>query len=301
MNDEITVTEEEYCGLRIDKYISDCRKIMSRSQLKQRNASFYVDGQEVKYSHRINLNDKILIEYTEPEEQDIVPEKIDLDIIYENSSLIVINKPQGMVVHPAEGNYSGTLVNGLLHYLQNHQNNFSEDTVRPGIVHRLDKETSGVIVIAKNAETHEYLSSQFRNRTAEKKYIAVVKGKLKEKSGTIKTFIKRDRLNRKKFCAAKNEGKYAVTEYHLLKEYDNFSLCLVKIHTGRTHQIRVHMAHMGNPVLGDPVYSRKDNRYPDATLMLHAFVLSIDVPEEGRKQFSAPLPERIKRIIRENS
>ena len=179
--------------MRIDKYISDYREIMSRSQLKQRDAVFYVNGREVKYSHRINLDEKITIEFSDPEEQDIRPEKIDLDIIYEDENVIVVNKPQGMVVHPAEGNYSGTLVNGLLYYLKNHQSNFESEVVRPGIVHRLDKETSGIMIIAKNVESHEFLSKQFRERSADKKYLAVVKGMLKDKEGTIETFIKRDR------------------------------------------------------------------------------------------------------------
>ncbi len=297
--EEITVTEEDLCGLRIDKYISDYREIMSRSQLKQRDAVFYVNGSEVKYSHRINLDEKITIEFSDPEEQDILPEKIDLDIIYEDENVIVVNKPQGMVVHPAEGNYSGTLVNGLLYYLKNHQSNFKSDVVRPGIVHRLDKETSGVMIIAKNVESHEFLSKQFRERSADKKYLAVVKGMLKDKEGTIETFIKRDRINRKKFTADEKEGKHAVTEYKVLKEYEHFSLCLIKLHTGRTHQIRVHMSHLGCPVLGDPVYSRKDNKYPEATLMLHAFILAIDIPGKGRMQFSATLPERFKTLIGE--
>ena len=301
MTEEITVTEEELCGLRIDKYIADLRKIMSRSQLKQRNAVFYINGKEVKYSHRVNLNEIITIQYSEAENQDIIPEEIDLDIIYEDENVVVVNKVQGMVVHPGDGNYSGTLVNGILYYLKNHRSNFSTEAVRPGIVHRLDKETSGVIIIAKNAETHEYLSRQFRERTTDKKYLAAVKGRLNKKEGRIDTFIKRDRINRKKFTADKAEGKHAVTDYKVLKEYDKFSLTLIKLHTGRTHQIRVHMSHMGHPVLGDPVYSRKDSFYPDATLMLHAFVLCIDIPGKGRMHFSATLPKRFKMLLRESS
>ncbi len=206
-----------------------------------------------------------------------------------------------MVVHPAEGNYSGTLVNGILYYLKNHSSNFITEAVRPGIVHRLDKETSGVIIIAKNVESHEYLSEQFRDRTTDKKYLAVLKGRLKKKEGSIDTFIKRDRINRKKFTADTADGKHALTDYKVLKEYDKFSLCLIKLHTGRTHQIRVHMSHLGNPVLGDPVYCRKDRTYPDASLMLHAFVLCIDIPGKGRMQFSAALPERFKKLLRESS
>lgn len=301
MKEEIIVTETELCGTRIDKYISDFRGIMSRSQLKHRNAAVFIDGKEVKYSHRINEGEQITIEYDDPEESDILPEKMDLDIIYEDENVIVINKKQGIVVHPAEGNYSGTLVNGLIYYLKNHQENFSDEPVRPGIVHRLDKETSGVIIIAKNTETHEYLSQQFRERTTDKKYIAVIKGRIKKKEGKIETYIRRDRINRKKFTTDSSEGKFAVTNYKILKEYDNFSLCLIKLETGRTHQIRVHMSFSGTPVLGDPVYSRKDSKYPDATLMLHSFILSIDIPGRGRMRFSASLPERFKKLIRENS
>ena len=296
MTEELKVTEEELCGLRIDKYISDFRKIMTRSQLKQRNAVFLVDGKEVKYSHRISINENIKINFSDYIEMEILPEKIDLDIIYEDDNVIVINKSQGMVVHPADGNYSGTLVNGLLFYLKNHRKNFESEPVRPGIVHRLDKETSGVIIVAKNIETHEFLSRQFRERTTEKKYIAVVKGKISDKEGTIETFIARDSINRKKFTASKSVGKKAVTDYRVLKEFENFSVCMIKIRTGRTHQIRVHMSHIGHPVLGDPVYSRKDSIYPDATLMLHAYMLSINIPGRGEMQFTAPLPDRIKQL-----
>ena len=293
MTEEIKVTEEDLCGLRIDKYISDYRKIMSRSQLKQRNAVFFADGKEVKYSHRISLNEIIKIDYSDSVDMDIIPEKINLEILYEDENVIVINKEQGMVVHPADGNYSGTLVNGLLFYLKNHKINFESEPVRPGIVHRLDKETSGVIIAAKNVETHEFLSKQFRNRTTEKKYIAIVKGIINEKRGRIETDIARDSINRKKFTACKSGGKHAVTDYSVLKEFDNYSVCIIKIKTGRTHQIRVHMSHIGHPVLGDPVYSRKDSKYPDASLMLHAFMLELEIPGKGRMEFTAPLPERI--------
>lgn len=183
MTEEITVREEDSSGLRIDKYIADYKKIMTRSQLKHRDAVFFVNGKEVKYSHRVNPGEIITINYNEPEDQDIIPEKIDLDIIYEDENVVVVNKAQGMVVHPAEGNYSGTLVNGILYYLKNHSSNFITEAVRPGIVHRLDKETSGVIIIAKNVESHEYLSEQFRDRTTDKKYLAVLKGRLKKKRG----------------------------------------------------------------------------------------------------------------------
>ena len=301
MTEEIKVTEEDLCGLRIDKYISDFRKIMSRSQLKQREAVFFVDGREVKYSHRISINENIKIEYSELADIDILPEKIDLEILYEDENVIVINKKQGMVVHPGEGNYSGTLVNGLLYYLKNLKNNFKEEAVRPGIVHRLDKETSGVIIIARNAETHEILARQFRERKTDKIYIAVVKGRIREKEGRIQTLIARDSANRKKFAVSESRGRNAVTDYKVLREFDNYSLCMIRIHTGRTHQIRVHMSDMGNPVLGDPVYSRKDSKYPEASLMLHAYRLSLKIPGKGMMKFEAPVPERIIKLTGEIS
>ena len=300
MKQEIEVTEYDVDGLRIDKYISDCRDIMSRSQLKTRNAVFFINGHEVKYSHKIKHSETITVEYEELQEMDIKPEEMELDIIYEDINVLVLNKKQGVVVHPADGNYSGTLVNGLLYYLENHQGNFDDEIIRPGIVHRLDKETSGVIIVAKNVKTHEYLSAQFRERTTEKKYLAFIKGKPKDKTGRIETYIRRDRINRKKFTTDMEEGKFAITNYRILKKYDRFSLCLLSLETGRTHQLRVHTSYLGNPILGDPVYSRKDQRYPDITLMLHAYTLSIDIPGKGRMRFLAPLPERFKKLIKNN-
>ncbi len=301
MEKTIEVTEEGIDNIRIDKYLSEYTDIMTRSQLKSRNAVVFINNKKAKLSSKINLKDKITIKYDDIENFDIIPEDIEIDIIYEDKNVIVLNKKQGMVVHPAEGNYTGTLVNGIIYYLKEHRESFKEEKIRPGIVHRLDKETSGVIIIAKNPEVHEYLSSQFRNKTTVKKYFAFIKGRITVKEGKIETFIRRDRINRKKFTADDKEGRFSVTNYKVLKEYSRSSFCLLTPETGRTHQLRVHMAYTGHPILGDPLYSRKNKNFPGITLMLHAYKLEIDIPEKGIMKFIAPLPERFKKILCEKN
>ena len=287
--------------IRIDKYISDHAKILTRSQLKARNAKVYINGKEVKLSKTVKINDTIDIEYDSSPEIDIKPEKIDLDIIYEDENIAVINKPQGMVVHPAAGNPGGTLANAFLHYFGESDFEKDDDDIRPGIVHRLDKDTSGVIITAKNSAAHEFLSHQFRKKKVHKKYLAVVKGKMQSQEGVIETNLARDRNNRKKFQVIVGKGKEALTRFRVLKEFEDSSLVSLEPETGRTHQLRVHMQHCGCPILGDPLYSRKIAKYGEITMMLHAHILIIEIPVYGIKKFIAPLPERFKKFVRENS
>lgn len=301
---KITVDSQQK-NLRLDKCITLLAPELTRSQLKTLNCLVKLNGKEEKLSKTVKSGDAIEIEYDilpdisgRPE-----PENIEIDIIYEDNNVAAINKKQGMVVHPAVGNFSGTLANALMYHLEenNEQNDFDDSDERPGIVHRIDKETSGVIITAKNNASHGFLSQQFRDRKTVKKYLAIVKGKLHEKSGTIETYIARDRANRKKFAVAKEKGKYAITHYKVLKEFYDASLLLITIETGRTHQIRVHMSSIGAPVIGDPLYSRKILKYDSYTMLLHAYILQIEIPEKGFMKFFAPLPERFKRFIKENS
>ncbi len=298
MNKEkITVKLPGSLKIRVDKYISD-NDIISRSQIKSRNAKVYLNNMEIKFSRKVLDGDILEIQWEDPPPMDIVPENIPLDIIYEDKSVIVINKKQGMVVHPANGNYSGTLVQGLLYYFKNLSTNFNNELERPGIVHRLDKDTSGVIITAKNPEVHEYLSNQFREKTNEKYYLAVVRGYPPKRRGVIDTYITRNPVDRKKFVTHENEGKRAVTEYRVLRNWDKYSLMLLKLNTGRTHQLRVHMVHIGCPIAGDPIYGRKDNRFPEITLMLHAWKLKILIPgSNGLMQFKAAIPRRFKKMV----
>lgn len=294
---ELTV-EPLVSPVRADRYIAEHSDI-SRSRLKG-DCTLLVNGKEAKLSKNVSEGDVISLEIAEVKgPEDIEPQKMDLDIIYEDDNVIVLNKAQGVVVHPAAGNFQGTLVNGLLDYVSGIEEEFDDDTVRPGIVHRLDKDTSGVIIIAKNPQTHEFLSRQFRDKTTRKTYVAIVRGRLPKKHDTIDTYIVRDRQNRKKFTVPSGtKGKQAVTEYQVEKEFGNYTFVSLFPHTGRTHQLRVHMQHLNAPILGDPVYSRSDSRFPDATLMLHAASLEIFIPGvETKMMFCAPVPERFKQVL----
>ncbi len=292
-------------GLRADKYLADHLNIFSRSQIKNRNVRIILNNKEIKLSKILNSGDVITVEYNNPESLELNPEKMDLDIIYEDKNSIVINKPQGMVVHPGAGNYTGTLVHGLLYHCNEMTDSFSDDDFRPGIVHRLDKDTSGVIISAKNPDTLEFLASQFRNKTTQKFYLAVVKGVPVKTEGIIETNIARDLNNRKKFTVSAERGKKAVSRYKIIESWGTLSLVLLGLETGRTHQLRVHMLHLGNSILGDPVYGRKSGLFPDISLMLHAYQLSINLPPASGngeiRKFKAPLPERFLEIIKKLS
>ncbi len=253
-------------------------------------------------SRRLMPGDLFEVQYTDPPKSKLIPQAIDLDILFEDSNVLVINKPQGMVVHPGSGNPEGTLVNAVLYYCRQIGEEFSGEMIRPGIVHRLDKDTSGIIIIAKNPESLEFLADQFRKGSVRKQYLAIVKGRpLAARKGRIETLISRDPHNRKRFAVPASSGssgcsgKRAVTYYHVLKEFDGFSLISLRPKTGRTHQLRVHMAYKGCPILGDPIYSRKS----DHPFMLHAYKLSILLPgEKDLRLFRAPVPMRFRTFIR---
>lgn len=295
--EEIKVNLPESVKIRIDKYIAD-EGILSRSQFKSRNAKVYISGKEVKLSRKVENGEVLELHYDDPSEMNIEAEEMPLNILFEDKNVIVLDKEQGMVVHPANGNYSGTLVQGLLYYVKNLSEKFNNEKERPGIVHRLDKDTSGVIITAKSPESLEFLSEQFRDKTNEKFYLAIVRGYPPKRRGHIETYISRHPVDRKRFTAHERDGKWASTEYRVLRHWDKYSLMLLKLNTGRTHQLRVHMVHIGCPIVGDPIYGRKDNNFPDATLMLHAWKLKIRLPgEEDLRLFKAPIPLRFKQTI----
>ncbi|MCQ2604011.1 MAG: RluA family pseudouridine synthase [Spirochaetia bacterium] len=297
----ILTVEDLESSRRADCYIAE-NSDLTRSRLKADGCTVRINGTEAKLSKNVCNGDEITVEIPDPRNMDeIVSEPMDLDIIYEDDNVIVLNKQQGVVVHPAAGNFTGTLVNGLLYHSHELEEEFEEDTVRPGIVHRLDKDTSGVLIVAKNAAAHEFLSRQFRDRVTCKTYVAIVRGKLPSRHDMIETYLTRDRQNRKKFTVPSGEkGKFASTEYTVIKEFDRYTYCSLQPHTGRTHQLRVHMQYLNVPILGDPLYSRKDSRFPDAALMLHARRLEIFIPGVEEKQvFEAPVPQRFLDILSE--
>jgi 23S rRNA pseudouridine1911/1915/1917 synthase len=303
ISESFSVVLENEKGLRADKYISDHLELFTRSQIKNRAVRVLLDNKEIKLSKILFSGDSITVEYNNPEALNIVPEKMDLNILYEDFNSIVINKPQFMVVHPGAGNYTSTLVHGLLYHCIEMKGSFLNEDIRPGIVHRLDKDTSGVIIAAKNPDTLEFLSSQFRNKSTKKSYLAIIKGVPARPEGVIETNIARDPYNRKKFAVSENRGKYALSRYKLIESWGNFSLVLLGLDTGRTHQLRVHMLHLGNSILGDPIYGRKSGMFPDIGLMLHAYVLSIKLPrtqgliENTERTFKAPVPSRFIEIF----
>ena len=294
-------------GERLDKYIASLPNGMNRSKLKSGVTEILVNGKKSKLSQKVNANDLIDISWEDNIPENIEPENIPLDIIYEDENVTVVNKAQGMVTHPACGNWNGTLVNALLYHWGREAvkqvKEGSEQKImefrRPGIVHRLDKETSGIIITAKNRDVEEYLSQQFRQKTLRKEYILIVKGRPPAVAGDIRTQIIRDPKDRKRFKAVENtsDGKYARTLYHCISSYGNYTLVRVRLKTGRTHQIRVHMKYLGCPIVGDPVYNKVDPIFPDATLMLHSKLLEITLPGEDKpRTFITPTPKRFLKL-----
>jgi 23S rRNA pseudouridine1911/1915/1917 synthase len=286
-------------GMRLDRYIAEKLGLLSRSQIKARELKAVVNGKETKISHMVKNGDSLELSWKEAEPLNIIPENIPLDILFENDRAVVINKAQGMVVHPGAGNRRGTLANALYYRQQaNGGGGFSQaEGLRPGIVHRLDKETSGVIIAAYDDEALAFLAGQFKSRKAKKTYIALVKGIPPAPKGRIETFVARDTKDRKRF-AVSTRGKAALTLYRVIKTWQFHSLVLLRPKTGRTHQLRVHMRYLGHPIVGDPLYGIADTLFPSATLMLHARSLAIILPGEEKEWiFKAPLPERFIAMI----
>ena len=296
---EIVVENEE--NIRIDAYLS--KKLeMSRVAIKRllENEKIYVNKKIVKPSYKIQLNDVIMVENEEPTEISIKAQDIPIKVLYEDNDIIVVNKPKGMVVHPANGNPDGTLVNAVMAICKDSLSGIG-GKIRPGIVHRLDKNTSGAIIIAKNDVAHIKLTDMLKNHEIEKTYIALVRGIIKENEATINIPIARSTSDRKKMAVARN-GKEAITHFKVLKRsYENdCTLLEVKIETGRTHQIRVHLSYIGHPVIGDDVYSNGKNKWGIKGQCLHAQNLKFKHPITGKQMdIQAELPDYFKKIIAE--
>ena len=294
----IDVPDEE-TGERIDSFLSgktDFTRTRIQQLIKDRNIT--VNGKPTKSSYKIEENDEIAIEVPEVETTEIKPENIKIDIVYEDSDIAVINKQAGLVVHPAHGHYSGTLVNAILYHIKDLSGINGE--IRPGIVHRLDKDTSGLIVIAKNDKVHTALTEMFQEKKIRKTYLAILKGKLNKSEGKIVTQIGRDKNDRKKMTVIDDitKGKNAITNYRVISQNNLFTLVKVNIETGRTHQIRVHMRHLGYPILGDGVYGRKDN---EKRQMLHAYKLEFLHPVTGRQmEFTGEIPEDFQKALKKS-
>lgn len=299
MKQEFVVPLEE-AGIRIDKYLSDHCQDISRSYLQKllKEQAILVEEKPVKSNYKVNTGDRIVLTLPEIKELEILPEDILLDVIYEDRDIILINKPKGMVVHPAAGHYSGTLVNGLMAHCRNDLSGIN-GVMRPGIVHRIDMDTTGVLIVCKNDMAHNSISQQLKDHSITRKYAAIVHGVFKEGEGTINAPIGRHPIDRKKMSINEKNGREAVTHYRVLEQFKQFAYIECQLETGRTHQIRVHMASMNHPLLGDAVYGPAKCPFRLIGQTLHAGVLGIIHPRTGEyMEFTAPLPEYFEELLR---
>lgn len=284
---------------RIDKFLSVRLKNVSRSYIQKLIQESYVtvNQKSVKSNYKTAPMDHIEVWIPEPEVPDILPENIPLDILYEDQDILVVNKPKGMVVHPAPGHYSGTLVNAVMYHCKENLSGINGVT-RPGIVHRIDMDTTGSLVVCKNDRAHQFLAEQLKEHSITRKYQAVVYGRFKELTGTIRSPIGRHPVERKKMSTKASNGKPAVTHYTVLKQFQNYSYVECCLETGRTHQIRVHMASIRHPVLGDLVYGPSKCPFPLTGQTLHAKVLGFIHPSTGTyMEFDAPLPAYFQKLL----
>ena len=293
-----SVVIEEFKNQRLDTYVAsldlDVSRSMAQKIIKQGNVS--VNGKIEKESYKTKTGDQVEVRLEEPKETTLKAEKIDLDIIYEDDDIVVVNKEKGMVVHPGNGNTEGTLVNAILNHCKGSLSGIGGE-IRPGIVHRIDKDTSGLLIVAKNDKAHIDLSNQIKNHEVTKIYTALVKGNIEEDEATIDMPIARSQNDRKKM-AVRKDGKEAVSHLKVEKRYGKYTLIKVKIDTGRTHQIRVHMAEIKHPVVGDEVYSNGKNDFNVHGQMLHSTILEFKHPTTGEKMhLEAPLPEYFKDVL----
>lgn len=292
------IVSEQFNKTRLDSFLFQMDSSFTRSHYKNliTNGHVLVNGNCVKAGHTLKTNDKVEVEMLPPKPLETKPENIPINIVYEDDDLAVINKDKGMVVHPANGNWEGTLVNALLYNIKNLSG--INGVIRPGIVHRLDKDTSGLMVVAKNDFAHVELSKQIANKTCKRVYLALLLGNLKQSEGVIKTLIGRDPKNRLRFTVVENGGKFAETHYKVLQTYKDFCLVEFELKTGRTHQIRVHAKYLNHPIAGDDLYGGKC-KFKTNGQMLHAYKLEFVHPRSHKlMQFEVSLPEYFLKILK---
>lgn len=285
--------------VRIDAFLAAAVPELSRSAAQQllEKGQVFVSGTPVKKNYKTRMDDEITLELPQPEPVELVPEDIPLDICYEDSDVVVINKPKGLVVHPAAGHADDTLVNGLLYALGDDLSGINGE-LRPGIVHRIDKDTSGLLAVAKNDYAHTMLASQLKDHTMARTYEAIVCGVMKEDCGTVDAPIGRHPTDRKKMCVTQRGGRNAVTHWEVVRRYKGYTHIRCKLETGRTHQIRVHMAYIGHPILGDTVYGRKKPELGQSSQCLHAGALCFQHPRDGHPvMVFAELPQYFRDVL----
>lgn len=278
------IITEEMAGERLDKAIAGIEPDWSRMRVQAwiSNSRVLVNGKVKKESYRVKVGEKVEIDIPEVIDSDILPEKIPLEICYEDEDVLVVNKPRGMVVHPAPGHYSGTLVNALLYHCKQDLSGIG-GVARPGIVHRIDKDTSGLLMVAKNDLTHHSLAEQLKEHTITRMYLAVVHGVIRHERGLIEAPIGRDPKDRKRMAVEHRNGKHAITHFTVLERFSKSTYVECKLETGRTHQIRVHMKSIGHPLIGDPTYGPVKNKYGFLGQALHAEVLGFTHPRTGKR------------------
>ncbi|ARD56051.1 RluA family pseudouridine synthase [Bacillus safensis] len=297
MNQVNIAVSEEQTSERLDKFLSTTEPEWSRTQVQQwvKDGLIEVNGKQVKANYKVQAGDQIKVEIPDPEALDVEAEPMDLDIYYEDADVLVVNKPRGMVVHPAPGHVSGTLVNGLMAHCKDLSG--INGVMRPGIVHRIDKDTSGLLMVAKNDMAHESLVNQLVAKTVTRKYTAVVHGIIQHDTGTIDAPIGRDKKDRQSMTVTKENAKQAVTHFDVIERFKDFTVVECRLETGRTHQIRVHMKYIGYPLAGDPKYGPRKTVDFNGQL-LHAGVLGFDHPRSGEYiEFTAPIPADMQAFI----
>lgn len=298
MNDYVFIVKDESEGERIDKCLNTYLDMFSRSFLQKliKDEKVFVNGESVKSNYKVKTDDTIALTIPESVELNVEAENIPLDILYEDDAIVIVNKPKGMVVHPAAGHYSGTLVNALLYHCKSSLSGIN-GIMRPGIVHRLDKDTTGSLVVCKNDTAHLQIAEQLANHTFTRIYIAIVYGVMKEDEGVINKPIGRHPKDRKKM-AINPKGRIAVTHFKVIERFKNYTLVECRLETGRTHQIRVHMSSIGYPILGDEVYSSRKVPFSLQGQTLHAMTIGFIHPNsKDYKEFNAPLPEYFEELI----
>lgn len=299
MNKEYTVNDLD-ANVRLDVFLSAQPDNPSRSNIQKMisEGNVLVNGQIKRSNYKLRPADNIVMTYQPPQEIEAVPENIPLDILYEDNDIIVVNKARGMVVHPAAGVYTGTLVNALLYHCGDELSGIN-GKIRPGIVHRLDKDTSGVMVVAKNDFAHNSLAEQIGSKTAVKEYVALVHGNITEEKGIIEANIGRHPVDRKKMAVVTSGGKPATTVFHVLERFKNCTYVKCRLLTGRTHQIRVHMAYIGHPLIGDPKYCNSKNKFDIQGQALHSLSLTLIHPRTNQEMtFSAPIPQDMQKLLK---
>ena len=275
----IFIVDEESQDIRIDKYLSGLLTDNSRTYIQKliKENNILVNNKACKANYKVQAEDKIIVDIPEPIYADIEPEDIPLDIIFEDNDVLIVNKPKNLVVHPAPGHYSGTLVNAIMYHCKDNLSNIN-GVLRPGIVHRIDKDTTGALIVCKNDYSHNFIANQLKEHSITRKYIGIVQGVLKESEGIIDAPIGRHPVKRKEMCINETNGKNAVTHYKVLKQFSKYTLCEFQLETGRTHQIRVHMASINHPLLGDEIYNHNKCPYKLQGQCLHAKIIGFIHP-----------------------